>query len=292
MYFLPTLPHARYLTGACQRLNLIGRHTLLQRVTGRIAQGLGIKNGVRALLGRGAAKVPREPLGVASRFAEGDWVRVRDAASVRQTLDERSRLRGLQFAPSQWQTCSKVYRVDRVVRRIVDDHGKLRPVSLTVLLAGVHCGGEAATGGCGRRCPMMYRDDWLEAAETAPEASPAPQEGQVFARVRPLEQILARLDVLGQRDGLMFMPEMVRHVGIRAAVVCKLPQVFEHNRWMETPRPVHILEGLHCTGAIFGGHGPCHRACPLLWHADWLEFEAWQTGPPSSVRAWARPVSY
>ena len=156
MHFLPTLPHVRYLTGACQRLNIIGTHTLRQRAAGRIVQGLGIKSGIRALLGR-VPHVPCTPLGVGSQFAEGDWVRVRDAASVRQTLDERSRLRGLEFAASQWLTCSKTHRVDRVVRRIIDDHGKTRPVSRTVLLAGVHCGAEGGTGGCGRRCPMIVR---------------------------------------------------------------------------------------------------------------------------------------
>ncbi len=224
-------------------------------------------------LGR-APRVPRNPLGIASQFVQGDWVRVRDATSVRKTLDERSRLRGLEFAPSQWSTCSKVLRVDRVVRRLIDDHGTMRPVSRTVLLAGVDCGAEGGTGGCGRSCPMMYRDDWLEPAAQSPEVVTIWREGLRFARVRPMQEILARMDLFGQRDGLMFMPEMIRHAGVRAAIVCKLPQVFEHDRWVETPQPVHILDGLHCTGAVLGGRGPCDRACPFLWHADWLEFES------------------
>jgi CelD/BcsL family acetyltransferase involved in cellulose biosynthesis len=271
VYFLPTLPRLPALTGACQRLNTIGQHTSVQRAAGRIAQGLGIRSGMRALVMR-SARESEQTLGVASCFAKGDWVRVREERAVRQTLDVRLRLRGLQFAPSQWQTCSKVYQVDRVVRRIVDDQGRSRPVSRTVLLAGVHCGAEGGTGGCGRRCPMMYRDDWLEPA-SPPEGRQGLREAHPFVHVLPLEKILAQLDIFGQKDGLVFMPEMARQAGCRAEVAGELGNVFEHDRWVTPPRPIYLLAGLPCSGAILGSGGPCDRACPTLWHADWLTFE-------------------
>jgi hypothetical protein len=91
--------------------------------------------------------------------------------------------------------------------------------------------------------------------------------------VKSLADIQATLDVVGQRQGLTFMPEMARHAGTRVRVQRAPGKVFEHDRWLETPAPVYILEGLRCTGDVLGSDGPCERACWLLWHADWLELE-------------------
>jgi hypothetical protein len=274
MLFAPTLSSIPYLTGRCQRLNIIGKHSMGERIGGCVAQGLGIKSGIRRLLHPAPSVPPRDPLGAASRFAEGTWVRVRDEASIRQTLDGRSCLRGLLFAHGQWTTCSKVYRVVKSMRRIMDDHGRMRPVSRTVLLDGVDCTGDGSEQGCGRHCPMMYRDEWLEPAEPPPKEPTADLKNLRFARIRPVEQILGRLDLLGQREGLMFMPEMVRHAGTRAPILRQLSHVFEYDRWLEPWHPIYMLEGLHCAGGILGSHGPCDRACRLLWHVDWLELEA------------------
>jgi hypothetical protein len=273
MLLAPTLPPIQYLTGRCQRFNVIGKHSLRERITGRVEQGLGIRSGICCLFHPAPTVPPHHPVGIPSRFAEGTWVRVRDEAGVRETLDGGAHLRGLKFASAQWSTCSKVYRVIKNVRRIVDDRGKMRPVSRTVLLSGVDCTSDG-TGGCGRHCPMMYRDEWLEPAEPQADDVAAPREELRLARIRSLEEMPRRLDLLGQREGLMFMPEMARYAGTRVGIMRQLSQVFEYDCWRAPPRPIYILEGLHCTGAIFGSHGPCDRACRLLWHADWLEPDA------------------
>lgn len=199
-------------------------------------------------------------------------MRVRDTAGVRQRLDGQSRLRGLAFTSAQWSTCARVYQVFKHVRRIIDDREKMRAVSRTVLLCGVDCTA-CGTGGCGRHCPMMYRDEWLEPAESQPEEPVAPEAEAHFTRIRPLQEIHDRLDWLGQRQGLMFMPEMARHAGTRARILQPLARVFEYDHWREPPNPIYILDGLHCTGGILGSRGPCDRACRLLWHADWLELD-------------------
>jgi len=273
MLFTPTLPPIPYLTCRCQRFNIIGRHSVQERISGRVERGLGIRSGIRRLLRPATSVPPHEPLGAPSRFAEGAWVQVRDQAGLRARLDGRSRLRGLEFTSAQWTSCSKVYRVIKNVRRIIDDKEKMRPVSRTVILAGVDCS-TCGTGGCGRHCPMMYREEWLEPAEPGPEELIAPQRDVRLARIRSLEQIPSRLDRLGQREGLTFMPEMARHAGTHARVLRQLSRVFEYNCWREPPHPIYILEGLHCTGAILGSDGPCDRACRLLWHADWIELDA------------------
>ena len=254
----------------CQRLNIIGNHSMSQRIMGHFHQGLGIKSGIRRLFN--PSPPARDPLGVPSRFAEGDWVRVRDHASVRETLDGRSRLRGLKFTPTQWITCSKIYRVFKSMRRIIDDKGVLRPISGTVLLAGVDCGIDGGSGGCGRHCPMMYRDEWLEPAKPGSGARTLTSGETRFARILSLARITRGLAWRGQREGLMFTPEMARFAGVRVRILRQLTRVFEYDRWLNPRHPIYILD-LHCTGGTLGSDGPCDRACHLLWHADWLELE-------------------
>jgi len=257
----------------CQRGDIVGVHSFVERLRGRVSSGLGIKSGIlRALRSSPPA---REPLGEPSRFAPGDWVRVLDAPRIRATLDADSRLRGLKFIPQQWTDCGRVFRVQKQVRRMRDDHGGYRPISRTVLLEGVSCAGEGPDpAGCGRHCPTMVRDEWLEPAERPRLAPPGPgPSGRRHVRVRVVDEIVAGLDLAGRRDGLMFMPEMAQYGGRRFPILEVIPKVYEHDRWVDTRRPVYLLEGLHCSGSLPGEPGPCDRACALLWHEDWLIVE-------------------
>ena len=254
----------------CQRADIIGAHTLVGRIRGRLDRGLGIKSGLIRVIKPPPA---REHLGEPSAFAAGAWVRVKPAEALRATLDSRDRTRGLLFTEAQWKTAGRVHRVTRQVRRLRDDHGRFRPVSRTVLLEGVDCAGEGpAPEGCGRHCPMMYRDEWLEPAE-APHRDPPCARHLRHARVRDLDEILAGLDLHGRRDGLTFMPEMRAYVGKRFAIANQLTTVFEYDRWITTRAPIYILAGLHCTGAVVGDRGPCDRGCALMWHEDWLQVD-------------------
>lgn len=273
----PHLPRAlrggvrNLLPHGCQRGDIIGVHTLLARVRGRLDAGLGIKSGIKRRLHPPPA---REPLGAPSEFAAGSWVRVKPAPALRHVLDDRDRTRGLLFAPTQWGTAERVFRVAKQVRRMRDDHGRFRPISRTVLLEGVDCSGHGAEpAGCGRHCPMMYRDEWLEPAP-APHAAPTPTAGASHARVRSVDEIRAGLDLRGRRDGLTFMPEMERHAGKRFAIANRLTKVFEYDHWIETRAPIYILAGVNCAGEAVGSQGPCDRACSLMWHEDWLIVES------------------
>jgi CelD/BcsL family acetyltransferase involved in cellulose biosynthesis len=258
------------LPRSCQRADLLGAHTLLARVRGRLDRGLGIKSGIQRLI---KPPPPRDPLGQPSAFAPGSWVRVKAADELRATLDDHSRTRGLLFTDAQWRTAGKVFRTAHHVRRLRDDHGRFRPVSRTVLLEGVDCAGDEPTPtGCGRHCPMMYRDEWLEPA-SAPPRAPSHAHPVHHARVRDLDEILAGLDLRGRRDGLTFMPEMRAYAGKRFAIASQLTTVFEHDRWIATRAPIYILDGLHCSGAVLGDRGPCDRGCALMWHEDWLHVE-------------------
>jgi CelD/BcsL family acetyltransferase involved in cellulose biosynthesis len=258
------------LPRSCQRADLIGVHTLTQRIKGRVTNGLGIKSAiVRAVRPPPA----RDPLGKPSAFAPGSWVRVKPTAELRTALDDGERTRGLLFTETQWQTAGEVFRVGQQVRRLRDDHGKMRPVSRTVLLDGVDCSGHGPEPtGCGRHCPMMYRDEWLEPAP-APTREPPAASTAAHAHVRSLDDIRAGLDLRGRRDGLTFMPEMEAYADKRFPIANTITRVFEYDRWTPTRAPIYVLGGLHCSGAVLGTKGPCDRACSLLWHADWLVVE-------------------
>jgi hypothetical protein len=91
--------------------------------------------------------------------------------------------------------------------------------------------------------------------------------------VRGAEEIVAGLDLAGRRDGMSFMPGMAEYAGRRFPIVEIIPKVFEYDRWVDTAKPVYVLEGVHCSGAIPGEPGPCDRACAILWHEDWLIIE-------------------
>jgi hypothetical protein len=277
---IPTLP---YLSGRCQRFSNVGAHSPIARILGRMRSGLGIRSGLKGIVSDAPRRsAPPGALGESSRFGAGDWVRVLGEDAIRATLDERSRLRGLEFGAQQWQSCGLAFRVSKVVRRIIDDGGTLRTVSRTVLLDDVHCGGEQEDVGCGRLCPMMFRDEWLEPASFSDKEDPGrgeratanePDPTLGFARPKPAAEIRRTLDFLGRRDNLLFMPEMARYAGQRFRVFRRLDRLWELERWVEVPSPLYILDEMRCTGDVLGADGPCDRGCHLLWHQDWLDFE-------------------
>jgi CelD/BcsL family acetyltransferase involved in cellulose biosynthesis len=216
----------------------------------------------------------------------GQWVRVLDKERLQGTLDGRSRTRGLLFAPQQCDYVGATGRVTRVVRRIVDDDGRMRAVSRTVLVEGISCEGVSGTKGCGRACPLLFRDEWLEPAEPA-RRPPSPPANARYALVRPLGDIEATLDRKHRRDGVSFEPAMALYAGQRFLVRRKVEDVFEAGRAALVRAPVYVLDGVACDGAPFGKDGPCDRGCARLWHGDWLEIE----GAAGQQRARIVPLS-
>jgi hypothetical protein len=212
----------------------------------------------------------RAGLGKPSRFAPGDWVRVKAADAIRATLDANGALRALPFTGVQWTFCERTFQVETVVRRMMNDVGRMRAVGRTVALVGVTCDGPRADGGCGRACPLLFRDEWLEPS-SADRAEPRRYDR--YARVKPLAAILATLDRHGRRDGVMFSAAMGRYAGARLPVHKQVEPVAA-NSWRRAGADWYVLAGAFCLGEVLNGDGPCHRGCGLLWHADWLDLEA------------------
>ncbi|MGE5186932.1 MAG: GNAT family N-acetyltransferase [Acidobacteriota bacterium] len=253
----------------CQHADRLGAHGKLALVRNRVLHGFGIRRRITGAVKR----LPQPPrLGEPSKFLVGSWVRVKDEAAIRALLDASDRTRGLQFTPAQFKSCGGVYKVDRLVTRLRDDNGRFRPVSRTVLLHGVDCSIGGPELGCGRHCPLMFRDEWLEPA-SAPKPAPPPRSTVRHARVRDRAEIERGLDLFGRRDGVTFMPEMARFAGKRLAIAGTLDRVFELDHWIAPRAPIYLLDGAQCTGAVCGDDGPCDRACTLLWHRDWLILE-------------------
>lgn len=225
-----------------------------------------LKRAVRRLSGRFSR---RAGVGKESRYAVGDWVRVKDAEAIRATLDQHNTLRGMAFTGPQWSYCGKTFHVDGVVRRIMNDFGVLRAVGRSVSLAGATCGGPNDEGGCGRVCSLLFRDEWLEPS-SADRAEPPPERRSV--RVKALDAIRATLAPDGRCDGVAFVPEMAKYAGVRLPIAKRVEPV-RPTWWRHGRGEWYVLAGARCSGAILAAEGPCHRGCGFLWHRDWLEFE-------------------
>jgi hypothetical protein len=256
------LVHQITATPQCQLFNVLGAHPLKRRTLEGIRTHCGVRTSV--LRHRSSSR----PSGAPSRFSEGEWVEVLDREDIERTLNAQSKTRGLLFLPYQWGFCGRKYRVEKVMQRMVDDDGVFRPISRTVLLAGTDCGGPDGTSGCGRRCPIMWRDEWLRGA--TPPAEEHVAGGERIVRVRSADEIRRSLDGDGKRNGLLFMPEMYQWAGKRFAVLKKIDKVFEYATYAAPAIPVYILKGLQCSGAVLGQKAPCDRRCSILWHGDWL----------------------
>lgn len=239
----------------------------------------------RARLYRNHVRAPVPP-GRPSRFEVGDVVRVKDADGIRATLGPDDRLRGLWFTTNQWAYCGRTHRVERVVRRMPDDGGRMRSVSRTVALAGAVCDGPDGSVGCGRACSLFFRDEWLEPGALPLSPSPPPV---AVVRVRPVEEIRATLDRHGRLDGVAFEPEMAAACGAIHGVLRPAEDVgVALPRWKHRRDEWYVLDGVRCSGAPLGGPGACDRNCGLLWHRAWIHVEhaASVTSTPQREATW------
>ncbi|WP_443749066.1 FAD-dependent monooxygenase [Asticcacaulis solisilvae] len=92
----------------------------------------------------------------------GEWVRVRDAATIRATLNGKGRNLGLSFEPEMERLIGQVRQVDRVVERMVhEETGEMVRLERTVSLKSTYCKGACAKS-CPRANPLFWREVWLE----------------------------------------------------------------------------------------------------------------------------------
>ncbi len=78
------------------------------------------------------------------------------------------------------------------------------------------------------------------------------------------------MDESGALDGVVFMPEMLEHVGRRFTVEARVERacdtINKGGSVRRMPKGV-LLDDLRCDGA---GHGGCDAGCRLYWREEWL----------------------
>jgi hypothetical protein len=118
-------------------------------------------------------RTPRVTLGL----QPGESVRVRSRQEIRATLDRRGRNRGLSFDPEMLPYCGTTRRVDRRVRRLIDDiTGRMiEPPGDCVVLEGAVCRG-LYHGLCTRQTDTYWREAWLTRDVGPADVGPADVE--------------------------------------------------------------------------------------------------------------------
>lgn len=129
----------------------------------RLPPWLRIAGGVAIPLVHGRlTRTPSVDLGL----QPGDRVRVKTRKEIRATVDRDARNRGLTFDVEMTPYCGKDMRVQRVVRRNIDDWtGRMLQLPRRcIVLEGAVCRG-LYHGLCQRQLEPYWREAWLERAE-------------------------------------------------------------------------------------------------------------------------------
>jgi hypothetical protein len=110
----------------------------------------------------------------------GEWVEVKTAEEIRQTLDAFAQLEGMPFMPEMARFCGKRFRVESRAHKTCDtvDYIGGRRLWGSVHLEGLRCDGEAH-GSCQALCLLFWKEAWLRKVDgpSAP-ALPAPPKGK------------------------------------------------------------------------------------------------------------------
>lgn len=111
-------------------------------------------------------------------LGSGEWVDVKDAAGIVESLDEHGSNCGLGFTPTMIPALGQRHQVLYPIRRIIlEQDGRMVHLSNTVALDGVVC-----EGNCVSQCPraeyLYWRESWLDRAD-GPLMSSVPSSGSV-----------------------------------------------------------------------------------------------------------------
>lgn len=95
----------------------------------------------------------------------GEWIRIRPAHEIEETIDAKGGTRGLWFDREMLQYCGQTFRVKKRVTRFIHDDGKFVNLkSAALMLEGVTCKGHYSVGRwfCRRYLHPYWREDWVE----------------------------------------------------------------------------------------------------------------------------------
>ena len=93
----------------------------------------------------------------------GDWVEVKPAAEILETLDARGEMERMPFMPEMLVHAGKRFQISAVAHKTCDTVNKTggRAVKDAVHLADLRCDG-SAHGGCRAACLLFWKTAWLQ----------------------------------------------------------------------------------------------------------------------------------
>src|SRR5262245_5264889 len=107
------------------------------------------------------------------QYRTGDWVQIKSAKEILETLDARGEVDGMPFMPEMLRFCGMRLRVGSVAHKTCDVAYKTggRRVRNALHLEGNRCDG-SRHGGCQAGCLLFWKTDWIQPAEeSAPVTS-------------------------------------------------------------------------------------------------------------------------
>ncbi len=118
-----------------------------------------------------AGTLTRTPIGNLG-LQPGEWVTIKPAHEIAQTLDQRGRNRGLTCDYGMSNHSGGRFRVrHRLDRMISEPTGEMRKVQATVVLDGLNCTCANVVGGCPREDFIYWREIWLKRIESLTNSS-------------------------------------------------------------------------------------------------------------------------
>jgi hypothetical protein len=118
----------------------------------------------------------------------GEWVTIRPASEIAETLDNRGRNRGLSCDYGMSNHSGEKLRVrHRLDRMISEPTGEMRKVESTVVLEGLNCTCANVVGGCPRQDFIYWREIWLKRLNAAPDVSSPSSTEQGLNKETPSE---------------------------------------------------------------------------------------------------------
>ena len=96
-------------------------------------------------------------------FAPGDWVFVRSAGEIVESLSSDGTCDGLPFMPEMAPFCGRKFRLSKVLHNVCQEDVVYQMKGGFVLQTNRRCDG-SAHGGCQMACDLMWSSKWLEPA--------------------------------------------------------------------------------------------------------------------------------
>jgi hypothetical protein len=124
-----------------------------------------VQNALRTVLHSISGK-KENPMKRNEELQPGDIVVILPREEIRQTLNQRNKLKGCTFMEEMWGYCDTKQRILKRVSTFFDERDyKMKKCKGLVILDGVLCSG-TYFGTCDRSCFFFWREEWLKKVDS------------------------------------------------------------------------------------------------------------------------------